>query len=136
MCYVITFDMTMFSRSSLAVDPTAAPLTIDPDGADRHGSAKADRIVAADEAEGAAAHDRTDRHDPGHGHGHTHGHDHSHAHDHTHAHAHAHAHAPAGAPRPGVSLVRMSLVERLTVALVVSGLIWGGVLWAMRPIGG
>ena len=71
-----------------------------------------------------------------------HGHDHRHGHDeaghaaHGHGGGHAHAHAPVATARPGASLVRMSLVERLAIAGLVSGVIWLGVFWASRPIGG
>lgn len=73
-----------------------------------------------------------------HGHDHRHGHDeagHA-AHGHGGGHAHSHAHAPVATARPGASLVRMSLVERLAIAGLVSGVIWLGVFWASRPIGG
>ena len=72
---------------------------------------------------------------PGHGHDHGHGDAHRHDHAHTHAHAHVHAPTPAALPRPGWSLVRASLVERLALAGGVSGAIWLGVAWALRPIG-
>lgn len=75
-----------------------------------------------------------------HGHDHRHGHDEAghaaHGHGGGHAHSHSHSHAPVATVRPGASLVRMSLVERLAIAGLVSGVIWLGVFWASRPIGG
>jgi ABC-type nickel/cobalt efflux system permease component RcnA len=78
---------------------------------------------------------------PDHGHAHAHDHAHppgeapDHGHGHGHAHVHAHVPTPVAMPRPGRSLVRMSLGERLILAGGVSGLIWLGVVWALRPIG-
>ena len=65
---------------------------------------------------------------------HTH-HDHGHAHRHDHAHEHddhhGHAHDPSAVVAPGPSLLRMSALERLAGAGVLSALIWLGVKWAM-----
>jgi hypothetical protein len=71
-----------------------------------------------------------------HGHGHHDGHDH--AHDHPHAHDHA-AHraatspaaAAAAAPRVRHSMFLASAVERLGIAVLLAGLIWAGILWAI-----
>ena len=70
--------------------------------------------------------------DHDHRHHHHHHHDHDHAH-HTHGHDdhHGHAHDPAAVVAPGPSLLRMSALERLAGAGVLSGLIWLGVKWAM-----
>ena len=68
--------------------------------------------------------------------------DHSHA-DHSHAHAHAdHSHAELGRDRPmpvvlrepGLSLLRLSALQRVAGALVFSLLLWATVLWALRPL--
>ena len=60
------------------------------------------------------------------------GHDHAH-HDHPpHSH-HTHAQTTVRpAQRPGFSLLRLSVVERLGVALFFVALIWAGVFWAIR----
>jgi hypothetical protein len=66
------------------------------------------------------------------------------AHLHTHHHGGLHAHGAAGAhhhapeaPHPAqratVSLLRMTLVERLGVAILLSVGLWGLVWLAMRP---
>ena len=68
-------------------------------------------------------------HDHAHDHGHAHGHAHDHAHDHTHAHDHARA-SVARRARPGLSLLRMSAVQRLVIALAFVAAIWLGVVWA------
>ncbi len=71
----------------------------------------------------------------------SHEHDHNHKHDHPHDHAHgyAQAHADSGAhdheptarrADPGVSLLRMSSVQRLAVASVLVAAVWLGVFWA------
>jgi hypothetical protein len=61
-------------------------------------------------------------------------HAHSHGHDHRHDHAH-HSHSPA-TPHPAQaapwSILRMTLLSRLGVALVVSAALWAAVLVAMR----
>jgi hypothetical protein len=51
----------------------------------------------------------------------------------THGHGHDHGHSHAGpAPREaGVSLLRLSVVQRLGFVLVAVALIWGGVWWAL-----
>ena len=76
-------------------------------------------------------------------HCHAHAHaDHSHA-DHSHAHAHAdHSHAELGRDRPmpvvlrepGLSLLRLSALQRVAGALVFSLLLWATVLWALKPL--
>lgn len=62
-------------------------------------------------------------------------HDHDHDHDHTHDHVagdhHGHAHDPAAVVAPGVSLVRLSALQRLAGATFLSALIWTAVRWAM-----
>ncbi len=55
-----------------------------------------------------------------------------HAHDHGHDHASApHAHASRAAV-PGLSLLRMSVPQRLLGAAALIGLLWLGVLWALN----
>jgi hypothetical protein len=67
---------------------------------------------------------------------HAHAHDHGHAHDHTHPHDHAHeahSHGHASVARraePGLSLLRMSALQRLAIALALVAAIWLGVGWA------
>ncbi|GEM_PF-1902633 len=63
-----------------------------------------------------------------------HAHDHGHVHDHSH---HGHDHGPEVAPHavaaiPTLSLLRMSLWERIGWAGLVIAAIWAGVFWAMR----
>ena len=58
-------------------------------------------------------------------------HDHDHGHAHDHGDHHGHAHDPAAIVAPGPSLLRMSALERLAGAGVLSALIWLGVKWAM-----
>lgn len=70
------------------------------------------------------------------------GHDHAHgAHDHmsqdkkrnAHSHDHAHAKSAPSAPRrahPGFSLLRMSSLQRLVLALALVVAIWLSVFWA------
>ena len=74
-------------------------------------------------------------HDQAHGHdGHAHRHDHGHEHEHEHGHGHdhhGHAHDPAAVAAPGPSLLRMSALDRLLGAGVLSALIWAAVKWAM-----
>jgi len=66
-----------------------------------------------------------------------HEHDQAHdsAHHDEHAHVHAHAHG-AASPHPAQaarwSILRMTLVERVAVALAVSAGLWGIVWMAMR----
>lgn len=67
---------------------------------------------------------------------HTHSHDDRHEHSHGHAHPHhGHAHPPA-APHPPMALapsfMRLSLVQRLGVAVVASAVLWCAVWLAMR----
>ncbi len=50
-------------------------------------------------------------------------------HHHHHRHPHGHAHPPAAV---GPSILRLSVVERLLVAVVLSGLVWAAVIWVMR----
>jgi hypothetical protein len=65
---------------------------------------------------------------------HTHSHDHGH-HDHGHHHGHAHSHGPAS-PHPAQiapwSILRMTVVSRLSAAIAVSAGLWGVVWLAMR----
>ena len=89
----------------------------------------------------AAAHDHTHADHAGHDHAahdhakHDHAkHDHA-AHDapHAHAHSHSHSHDTANAPRranPGFSLLRMSSMQRLALALILVAAIWLSVFWA------
>ncbi|MCB1545520.1 MAG: hypothetical protein KDJ30_14935 [Rhodoblastus sp.] len=58
-------------------------------------------------------------------------HDHDHGHAHDHGDHHGHAHDPAAIVAPGPSLLRMSALERLAGAGVLSAMIWLGVKWAM-----
>jgi len=62
-------------------------------------------------------------------HAHQHSHDHEHGHAHAHAPAHAHDHS-ARRSDPGVSLLRMSSLQRLAIALALVVAIWLGVFWA------
>ena len=73
-------------------------------------------------------------HDHNHAHDHDHAHAHGHVHDHAHGHDdhHGHAHDPSAVVAPGPSLLRMSALERLAGAGVLSALIWLGVTWAMQ----
>ena len=65
---------------------------------------------------------------------------HDHAHDHGPSHSHGHSHAPAltetvFTPRramPAASVLRMSLAQRLAIALGAIAAIWLCVFWAMR----
>ena len=70
-------------------------------------------------------HDRTQ--EPASGHAHEHGHSHGHSHDHEHAHEHAHGPRRAS---PGLSLLRMSSLQRLAIAFAFVAAIWLGVFWA------
>lgn len=66
---------------------------------------------------------------PGEPHNHDH-HGHAHGHgDAGHEH-HGHAHDPAAVVAPRLSLLRMSALDRLLGAAVLSALIWLGVKWA------
>ncbi|MBX9760392.1 MAG: hypothetical protein K2Y29_16555 [Beijerinckiaceae bacterium] len=62
--------------------------------------------------------------------------DHAHAHDHGHEHDHAHDHpshdhtSAARRAEPGLSLLRMSALQRLAIALALVAAIWLGVAWA------
>ncbi|HEY8337523.1 MAG TPA: hypothetical protein VIQ05_27315 [Tardiphaga sp.] len=60
---------------------------------------------------------------------------HSHSHDHAHGPSHAHSHGPA-TPHPAQpapwSILRMTLLSRLSAALLVSAALWAVVLTAMR----
>ena len=62
-----------------------------------------------------------------------HGHDHDHAHGHTHAHAHSHGpatrHPAQAAPW---SILRMTVLSRISAALAVSAAMWAVVWLAMR----
>ena len=62
---------------------------------------------------------------------------------HRHAHAHAdHSHAELGRDRPmpvvlrepGLSLLRLSALQRVAGALLFSLLLWATVLWALKPL--
>ena len=65
--------------------------------------------------------------------------DHAHSHDHghppSHAHSHGHSHDPAS-PHPAQtapwSILRMTVVSRLSAAIAVSAGLWGIVWLAMR----
>jgi hypothetical protein len=48
---------------------------------------------------------------------------------HHHHHPHGHAHPPATI---GPSILRLSALERLVCAAVLTGLVWAAVLWTMR----
>jgi hypothetical protein len=65
---------------------------------------------------------------------HTHSHDHGH-HDNGHHQGHAHSHGPAS-PHPAQiapwSILRMTVVSRLSAAIAVSAGLWGVVWLAMR----
>lgn len=56
-------------------------------------------------------------------------------HSHDHGHVHAHSHGPA-TPHPAQaapwSILRMTLISRLSAALLVSAGLWAVVLMAMR----
>jgi hypothetical protein len=61
--------------------------------------------------------------------------DHAHSHDHAYPHSHAHSHGPAS-PHPAQtalwSILRMTVVARLSAAVAVSAGLWGIVWLAMR----
>ncbi|MDB5572079.1 MAG: hypothetical protein JWN93_3262 [Hyphomicrobiales bacterium] len=58
-------------------------------------------------------------------------HDHHEPREHDHAHAHIHvSHAHAAAP--GLSLLRMSVPQRLAGAGALIALLWVGVFWALN----
>jgi hypothetical protein len=62
--------------------------------------------------------------------------DHAHSHDHGHPHSHSgHSHDPAS-PHPAQtapwSILRMTVVSRLSAAIAVSAGLWGIVWLAMR----
>jgi hypothetical protein len=61
--------------------------------------------------------------------------DHAHSHDHGHHHGHAHRHGSA-APHPAQiapwSILRMTVVSRLSAAIAVSVALWSIVWLAMR----
>lgn len=69
---------------------------------------------------------------PAHRHADEHGHAHSHAHVHPH---HHHAHGPGRrhpAARPGLSLLRLAVWQRLALVLPLAALIWAlalAVIW-------
>ncbi|MDQ0510420.1 hypothetical protein [Ancylobacter amanitiformis] len=83
----------------------------------------------------AHAHSHAKGRDPDHGHAHDHGHgeegvaipahragaSHSHSPSHRHSHGPGRRHPPA---RPGFSLLRLSAVQRLAIALPLAALIW------------
>jgi hypothetical protein len=48
---------------------------------------------------------------------------------HHHHHPHGHAHPPAAI---GPSILRLSVLQRLAVAAVLTALVWTAVLWAMH----
>ena len=60
---------------------------------------------------------------------------HSHGHDHTQGHIHAHSHGPA-TPHPAQaapwSILRMTVLSRISAALAVSATMWAVVWLAMR----
>jgi len=60
---------------------------------------------------------------------------HPHGHDHGHPHHHAHAHGPA-APHPAQavtwSILRMTVLSRLSAAAAVSAVLWALVWVAMK----
>jgi hypothetical protein len=60
---------------------------------------------------------------------------HSHGHDHAHGHTHAHSHGPAS-PHPAQaapwSILRMTVLSRISAALAVSAAMWAVVWLAMR----
>jgi hypothetical protein len=64
-----------------------------------------------------------------------HAHSHDHGHPHGHAHSHGHSHDPAS-PHPAQtapwSILRMTVVSRLSAAIAVSAGLWGIVWLAMR----
>lgn len=110
-----TLDDERSSRSATRADPVPAGAS------------------TAREEQGPGAVDHVHGH---HGHGH-HGHEHDHGHA-GHDHGHDHAHGPVARVarhRPPFSLVRLSLVGRLAIALTLSGVVWAAVLWALLPIG-
>ena len=60
---------------------------------------------------------------------------HPHSHGHDHAHGHTHSHGPAS-PHPAQaapwSILRMTVVSRISAALAVSAALWAVVWLAMR----
>jgi hypothetical protein len=65
----------------------------------------------------------------------SHTHTHTHTHSHDHGHPHAHSHGPAS-PHPAQvapwSILRMTVVSRVSAALAVSAVLWAVVWLAMR----
>jgi len=57
-----------------------------------------------------------------------HSHDHPHSHVHTHSHGSAHRHPAA---TPAFSLLRLSVWQRLMIALPLAALLWAGTLWVI-----
>jgi len=54
---------------------------------------------------------------------------------HTHSHHHHHHHPPGVGHPPATvapSILRMSLFERLGIAMVLIAVLWGAVFWAMK----
>ncbi|UPK34933.1 hypothetical protein IVB18_44245 [Bradyrhizobium sp. 186] len=66
-----------------------------------------------------------------HAHHHDHSHDHAHGHDHSHAHVHDAA-VPHPAQAAPWSILRMTVMARLSAALAVCAVLWGTVWLAMR----
>jgi hypothetical protein len=64
-----------------------------------------------------------------------HAHSHDHGHHHGHSHGHAHSHGPA-TPHPAQaapwSILRMTVLSRLSAAVAVSAGLWAIVWLAMR----
>jgi hypothetical protein len=51
---------------------------------------------------------------------------------HSHTHSHAHAHHPAQhRPLASFSLLRLSVVQRLTLSLIPTAVIWALLIWAV-----
>jgi hypothetical protein len=62
---------------------------------------------------------------------HSHSHDHGHHHDHSHAHSHGPA-TPHPAQAAPWSILRMTVLSRLSAAAAVSAALWAVVWLAMR----
>lgn len=57
----------------------------------------------------------------------------AHSHDHVHGHLHTHSHGPHRHPAatPAFSLLRLSVWQRLAIALPLAALLWAGALWVI-----
>ncbi|MCS0504017.1 hypothetical protein [Ancylobacter mangrovi] len=61
-----------------------------------------------------------------------HGHAHAHGHPHGHSHGPGRRHPPA---RPSASLLRLSVWQRLAMAVPLAALLWAAALWVIGGVG-